>query len=326
MSKWSHDCARDDQIVPEECLACQYERADRERDDLAANLLKSNTRNYDLGRERDDALRRLAVLQRGFEALQGLIDSGAQANAAAMQSLHDEMVGYKRERDEAQKEAVAWKDLANRRTEERDEFSAETARLQDWVRALEPANAMLGQLYQKMERERDEARAELREARTLMTHAGILQERAIRERDEARAADAATIDALGQMTERAYKAEEERDEARADLAACNTDRQEAIALLENVGGKRDEALQAVRRLVEGLENALNRSEIEELCESLWDPYEEARKLLGCPVQNFPGGFEGSHFHFSDFDPSRDTCDTCNDYAESHKIDEKKEND
>jgi hypothetical protein len=241
MSKWSHDCARDDQIVPEECLACQYERADRERDDLAANLLKSNTRNYDLGRERDDALRRLAVLQRGFEAMQGLIDSGAQANAAAMQSLHDEMVGYKCERDDAKKDSEAWNDLANRRTEERDKFSAEAAQVLDRLRALEPANETLGQLYQKTEQER-------------------------------------------------------------------------IQLL-----------QTARRLVEGLERALDQCEIDEIPGPCWDPYEDARKLLGCPVQNFPGGFEGSHFHFSTFKVGEDTCDTCDDYAESHKIEEKKEN-
>ena len=38
----------------------------------------------------------------------------------------------------------------------------------------------------------------------------------------------------------------------------------------------------------------------------------------CPVQMLPGGYEGSHYHFHDFDPETDTCCSCEDYKEDQK--------
>lgn len=46
----------------------------------------------------------------------------------------------------------------------------------------------------------------------------------------------------------------------------------------------------------------------------FDHYEQARAALGCPVETFPGGPEGEHFHWLDYDEENDPCAYCEDAA------------
>ncbi len=81
---------------------------------------------------------------------------------------------------------------------------------------------------------------------------------------------------------------------------------------------RDVSIKALKGMVRAVEDMLKESILDDLPECLWDPYDEARKLLGCPIQMFPGGYEGSHYHFYDFDPETDTCCACEDYEEDQR--------
>lgn len=50
--------------------------------------------------------------------------------------------------------------------------------------------------------------------------------------------------------------------------------------------------------------------------SLWEAYEQARVVLGDPVQEYPGGYDDAHFHRYGW-KLEDGCETCADWNEDH---------
>jgi hypothetical protein len=71
---------------------------------------------------------------------------------------------------------------------------------------------------------------------------------------------------------------------------------------------------ALRRLCLAVEEKLDG---EQSCD-LQDHYEAARAALGEPCTEFPGGPDGHHFHFLDFDPEAECCYYCDQHAQAQE--------
>lgn len=124
-----------------------------------------------------------------------------------------------------------------------------------------------------------------------------------------------------------------------DFNDCNQDRQEAIAVLEQVSRERaslqkerdealvenqmlkpalDGALRHLKALVIGVERMVDEDALDGIPGPIWDAYEQARKALGCPIVMLPGGYDNGHFHFLGFDPETEICHICEDYEEGQR--------
>ncbi len=77
---------------------------------------------------------------------------------------------------------------------------------------------------------------------------------------------------------------------------------------------------ALKETVRALELWLEHCDGEYCDARVYDAYVEARTLLGRPPRFYPGGREGTHYHFLEFDPERDTCYWCEQYEEEREED------